>query len=46
LKEDAPDRNVCRTRFGRGHGLVARQTTECYYVYVRVGYASIKILHL
>jgi hypothetical protein len=36
LKEDAPDRAVWRTRFGRGYGLFARQTTECYDVYVRV----------
>ena len=36
LKEDAPDRTVWRTRFGRIYGLVARQTTECYDVRVRV----------
>jgi hypothetical protein len=36
LKEGAPDRTVCRTRFGRGYGLVAKQTTECYDMYVRV----------
>jgi hypothetical protein len=36
LKEDAPDRTVWRTRFGRSYGLFARQTRECYDVYVRV----------
>jgi hypothetical protein len=25
LKDEAVDRNVCRTRFGRGYGLVVRQ---------------------
>jgi hypothetical protein len=28
LKEDAVDHTQWRTRFGRGYGLVARQTTE------------------
>jgi hypothetical protein len=28
LKEDAVDRTVWRTRFGRGYGPVVRQTTE------------------
>jgi hypothetical protein len=28
LKEEALDRNLWRTRFGRGYGSVARQTTE------------------
>jgi len=36
LKEDKPDRTVWRTRFGRGYGLVAKQTTECYDVYIRL----------
>jgi hypothetical protein len=29
LKEDAPDRPLWRTRFGRGSGSAIRQTTEC-----------------
>jgi hypothetical protein len=28
LKEEALDRKLWRTRFGRGYGLVVRQTTE------------------
>jgi hypothetical protein len=28
LKEEALDRTQWRTRFGRGYGLVVRQTTE------------------
>jgi hypothetical protein len=28
LKEEAPDRTLWRTRFGRGYGPVVRQTTE------------------
>ena len=28
LKEEAQDRTVWRTRFGRGYGPVVRQTTE------------------
>ena len=28
LKEEALDRNLCRTRFGRGCGPVVRQTME------------------
>jgi hypothetical protein len=28
LKEEALDRSLWRTRFGRGYGLVVRQTTE------------------
>jgi hypothetical protein len=28
LKEEAPDRIVWRTRFGRGYGPVVRQATE------------------
>jgi hypothetical protein len=28
LKEEALDRNLWRTRFGRGYGPVVRQTTE------------------
>jgi hypothetical protein len=28
LKEEALDRTLCRTRFGRGYGPVVRQTTE------------------
>jgi hypothetical protein len=28
LKEDALDRTLWRTRFGRGYGLVVRQITE------------------
>jgi hypothetical protein len=28
LKEEALDRTLWRTRFGRGYGLVVRQTTE------------------
>jgi hypothetical protein len=28
LKEEALDRTVCRTRFGRGYGPVLRQTTK------------------
>ena len=28
LKEEAPDRAMWRARFGRGFGLVVRQTTE------------------
>jgi hypothetical protein len=35
-KENPPDCTVWRTRFGRGYGLVARQTTECYEEHVRV----------
>ena len=29
LKEEAPDRTLWRTRFGRGYGPVVRQATEC-----------------
>jgi hypothetical protein len=29
LKKEAPDRNLWRTRFGRGYGPVVRQTAEC-----------------
>jgi hypothetical protein len=46
LKEDAPDRTVWRTRFGRGYGLVAKQTTDCYDMYVRVWHYPYKMLHL
>ena len=28
LKEEALDRTLCRTRFGRGYGPVVRQTAE------------------
>jgi len=28
LKEEAPDRTMLRTRFGRGFGPVVRQTTK------------------
>jgi hypothetical protein len=28
LKEEALDRTLRRTRFGRGYGLIVRQTTE------------------
>jgi hypothetical protein len=28
LKAEAPDRTVCRTRFGRGYGPIVRQTAE------------------
>jgi hypothetical protein len=28
LKEEAPDRSQWRSRFGRGYGLVVRQTAE------------------
>ena len=27
LKKEVLDRSLCRTRFGRGHGPVVRQTT-------------------
>jgi hypothetical protein len=31
LKEEALDRTLSRTRFGRAYGHVVRQTTECIY---------------
>jgi hypothetical protein len=32
LKEEALDRTLWRTRFGRGYGHVVRQTAEWMYV--------------
>jgi hypothetical protein len=37
LKEEAPDRTVCRTRFGRGSEPEVRHITELIYIYIYTG---------
>jgi hypothetical protein len=44
LKEEALDRNLWRTRFGRGYGPVVRQTTE--WITIPTSYCNILYLYI
>jgi hypothetical protein len=43
LKEEALDRTLCRSRFGRGYGSVVRQTTEWVREILGLEYISVTI---